>query len=68
MQDEFFINEISENISQKFHDQWKVRYHWSTFNWKVRPETDLNDFVDEFDNRHDHLRIMILWSDDDIKF
>ena len=24
MQDNFFKNEISENISQNFHDQWKI--------------------------------------------
>ena len=24
MREKFFKNEISENISQKFHDQWKI--------------------------------------------
>jgi len=32
--------------------------------WK----TDLDDFVDEFDSRHDKRRIKLRWGDDDIKF
>ena len=30
--------------------------------------TDLDDFVDEFDSRHDKRRIKLRWGDDDIKF
>jgi len=41
MQEKFFKNEISENISQKFHDQWKSGKHWSTFNWKERAEKQM---------------------------
>ena len=45
---------------------------WVTFvyfklkgtSWK----TDLDDFVAEFDNRHDKRRIKLHWGDDDIKF
>jgi len=29
-------NEISENISQKFHDHWKIELDLSTFRWNVR--------------------------------
>jgi len=32
--------------------------------WKI----DLDDFVDEFDSRHDNRRIKLRWGDDDIKF
>ena len=35
MGEKFFKKEISENISQKFHDQWKIGQHWSTLNLKV---------------------------------
>jgi len=31
-------------------------------------ETDLDDFVDEIDTRHDKRRIKLRWGDDDIKF
>jgi len=30
--------------------------------------TDLDEFVDEFDSRHDNGRIKLHWGDDDIKF
>ena len=60
----------SENISQKFHDQWKI--DWVTLiyfklqdtGWK----TDFDEFVDEFDSQHDNRRIKLLWGGDDIKF
>ena len=36
---------------------------------RVRAENiDLDDFVDEFDSRHDNRRIKLHWVDDDIKF
>jgi len=35
---------------------------------RVRAEKiDLDDFVDEFDSRHDNRRIMLHWGNDDIK-
>ena len=53
MRDNFFKNEISENVSQKFHDQWKIE---STFDWKVISwNIDLDGSVDEFDSRHDRI-------------
>ena len=30
-------------------------------------KTDLDDFVDEFDSRHDKRRIKLRWGDDDIQ-
>ena len=30
--------------------------------------SDLDDFIDEFDSRHDNRRIKLHWGDDDIKF
>jgi len=38
MREKFFKNEIREKISQRFHDQWKIGQHWSTFSWKVWAE------------------------------
>ena len=67
MRESFFKNEISENISQKFHDQWKIDWQCSAFNWKGTSwNIDLAGFVDEFDSRHD--RIKLHWVDVDMKF
>jgi len=58
MREKFFKNETSENISQKFLASERlgsidllsvVRYT----SWKI----DLDDFVDEFDSRHNNRRI-----------
>jgi len=36
---------------------------------RVRAEKiDLDDFVDEFDSRHDNRRIKLHWVDNDLKF
>ena len=34
----------------------------------TRWNTDLDDFIDEFDSRHGSRRIKLRWGDDDIKF
>jgi len=41
-----------------------IYYKLKGASWK----TDLDDFVDEFDSRHDKRRIKLRWGDDDIKF
>ena len=66
MRENFFQNEISENNSQKF--SWPMK-DWVTLiylqlkgtSWKI----DLDDFVDEFDSRHDNRRIKLHWGDAD---
>jgi len=64
MREKFFKNEISENISQKFHTSeglsTLIYVKFKGASWK----TDLDDFADEFDSRHD---INLNWGDD-IKF
>jgi len=65
MREKFFKNDISENISQKLHDQWKITliyFQVKGTGWKI----DLDDFITEFDSRNDNRRIN--WGDDDIKF
>jgi len=69
MREKFFKNESSENISQKFHDQWKIGNVDLHSVERVRAEKiDLDDVVNEFDSRHDNRMIELHWVDDDIKF
>ena len=69
MREKFFKNEITENISQKFHDQWKIGYVDLLSVERIRAEKiDLDDFVDEFDSQHDNRRIKLHWVDNVIKF
>jgi len=62
MREKIFKNEVSENISQKFHDQWKTQLIGTSC------KIDWDDLVDEFDSRHDNRRIKLHWGDDNVKF
>jgi len=69
MGEKFFKNESSENIFQKFHTSETLDNIDLPSIERVRAEKiDLDDFIDEFDCRHDNRKMKLHWVDNDIKF